>query len=145
MSNQLMTAPQKEMDGLKRAQTLDEVVKRQLDAVTDLINEHIKNVYEDFNRAMANQLQNVDRVENSVSHMVQVLWGIVNKSNARTAALERVLLKNGLSQDDLEAEILKVEQELQATGQWDSLDMKQVAGKMGIEIPTQGNGALTPS
>lgn len=134
MAGELIRA-NKEMDGFKKPRTMDEILEDKLAPVIEAVNQNVEKIYQDFNMALTKQLQNIDHVERGISHMVQVLWGTVNQANARTAALERVLLKNGLSQEDLEAEILLVQKELEATGEWKELGVADIAQKMGVDIP----------
>ena len=136
MGEELMRA--KEVDGFKKPASMDEILDNKLAPVIDAVNIHVEKIYNDFNMALHKQVNNMNRVEHDISRMVQVLWGFVNKANARTAALERVLLKNGLDQEAFEAEIEAVEKELTDTGEWESLDAGGVAHDLGLNIQ-EGN------
>lgn len=127
----------KEMDHFKKATTLDEALEAKLNPVLEAINEHVGKIYQDFNGSLFKQGQRMDgleaviqQAEVSMSKMVQILWGIVNKSNARMSALERVLISNGLEQSQLEEEILKVEEELDATGEWSQVQLEEINKKI---------------
>jgi len=127
----------KEMDHFKKPTTLDEALEAKLNPVLEAINEHVGKIYQDFNGSLFKQGQRMDSLESaiqqteiSISKMVQVLWGIVNKSNARMSALERVLINNGLEQSQLEDEILKVEEELDATGEWSKVQLEEINKKI---------------
>ena len=135
MSN---NAPKKtELKHFKQPTTLDEALSAKLDPIVEAINEHVEKIYKDFNIALFKQIERIDGLagtveqgEISMSRMVQVLWGIVNKSNARNAALERVLLRNGLDQKQLEEEIITVERELLDTGDWSEASLETVGKKL---------------
>lgn len=124
----------KERDGFKQAATMDEILENKLAPMIDAVNTHVEKIYLNFNTALHKQVNNMNRVEHDISRMVQVLWGFVNKANARTAALERVLLAGGLDQDAFEAEIAEVEKQLMETGEWESLELDSVAQNMGLNI-----------
>jgi adenylosuccinate synthase len=133
MGGELMKV-NKERDGFKQPATMDEILENKLAPVIDAVNTHVEKIYHDFNTALHKQVNNMNRVEHDISRMVQVLWGFVNKANARTAALERVLLKGGLDQEVYEAEIAEVEKQLMETGEWESLELDSVAQSMGLDI-----------
>ena len=121
---------EEDLKKFKQPATLDEILEGILKPLIDGINDQVEGVYKNFNIAMQAQMNNMSKVEADLSKMVQVLWGIVNSSNARTAALERVLINNGLSQEELAAEIALVDEELKKTGEWEGLKVEDVVDKM---------------
>jgi hypothetical protein len=131
----------KEIKDFKQPATMDEILEAKLAPVIDAINGHVQTIYKDFNMALHKQHNNLIVVEKDISKMVQVLWGIVNKTNARAAALERLLIKNGLPEEDLANEILAVEEELEKTGQWENVNMDAVAKEIGLQINSQTDQA----
>ena len=116
MDTSLVTKPHKEMDTLKEPTTLDAALESKLNPVIGAIIEHVKQIYEGFNMPIFKQMNHTDKVEKDISQMVQVLWGIVNESNVRMAALETVLIKNGMNQDELVQEIQTVKEQMKAAG-----------------------------
>jgi len=111
-----MLHKKKEMDDYKQPATLDEALEAKMAPVIGAINQHVEKIYQDFNMALYRQMQGMDKVEKDLSHMVQVLWGITNEANARLAALETVLVKNGMNQDDLVEELRSIKDQLKAEG-----------------------------
>lgn len=126
-----------EISKFKQPATMDELLSAKIHPIMEAINEHVETIYKNFNLALHNQNEIMSKVEKDLSGMVRVLWGIVNSANVRTSALERVLMKSGLDEQELVAEIELVTKELNATGEWKGHDVKDVAGEMGIKIPTK--------
>jgi len=126
MSDDLILNQKKEMDGFKQPATLDDALEAKMGPVIGAINQHVEKIYQDFNTALYRQMQGMDKVERDLSKMVQVLWGIVNESNARLAALENVLIKNGMNKEDLEKEIVDIKDQLKSTGEWQDVALNEV-------------------
>jgi hypothetical protein len=123
-----------EMESHKPPASMDEILQARLDPVIDEINKHVENIYKEFNIALHKQHMNLVGVEKEITNMTQVLWGIVNKTNVRAAALERLLIKNGLSEEAFADEIIAAEEELMKTGEWKSLDLANVAKEIGLDL-----------
>lgn len=122
-----------EISDFKPPASMDEILNAKISPIIDAINNHIEAIYKDFNMAMHKEHMNLIAVEKNISQMVEVLWGLVNKSNARMAALERVLINNGLSIDQLAEEIERIEKELEKAGM-KQYDLNDIAKKIGLDI-----------
>ena len=116
MANDLTLHQTKEMDNYKQPATLDEALEAKMAPVIGAVNQHVEKIYQDFNMALYRQMQGMDKVEKDLSHMVQVLWGLVNESNARLAAIETVLVRNGMDPEDLATELANIKEQLKAAG-----------------------------
>jgi len=130
--NPMIPTFQKERDAIKTPGTLDQALDSKINPIIDLINSHNEKVYKDFNSALMKQIEETAKVEKDISHMVQVLWGIQNKANARAAALESVLLKNGMDETELATEIASVEALMEEQQQMQKVDLNKVAEKTGL-------------
>lgn len=102
----------------KQPPTVDEVIERKFNSILDVIDNHTEKIYNDFNQAMQNGMNQIIKTENDLTKMVNLLWGLLNKSNVRMAGLESVLVKNGLSLQEVEKEVLTIENKMKETGQW---------------------------
>jgi len=125
-----------ELKKFKEPLSLDEALIAKLDPIINAINEHVEKIYKDFNEALYKQHEQMNGItqalidsEKNVTHMVQILWGIVNKANARSSALEKVLIKNGLKQEEFEEEIIAVEKALLETGEWEEATLPKILNK----------------
>jgi len=127
------------LDAKKTAPTLDDTLDRKMQTILDLINEHMSKVYQDFNTAMMTQNQKVNKIELDLSKGIQVLWGIVNQANARAAALESLLIKNGLSPQELTDELEAIITQMKDSGAWVEIPMEEAMKEGDIPPPPPKN------
>lgn len=123
-----------ELEDFKPHPTMDEILEAKLHPLIESINSHVENIYKDFNTALHKQHMNLVTTEKDLSQMNTVLWGIVNKSNVRLAALEKILIKNGLDKGEFAKEIEELEGELEKGGAWKNLNLNDVAKNIGLEL-----------
>jgi len=107
-----------DLDITKKQLSIDEMIERRLKEVVTILNNQVQVIYADFNNAMLQQDKKLKTLEIELSNMVTTLWGIVNSGNARMAALESVLIKNGLNPSDLENELTTIIEKMKETGNW---------------------------
>ena len=92
--------------------TIDGIVNDRFDKLTEIVKDALEHTYKTFNNAMAKKDYDIKLMEEKLTKMVQVLWGIVNQQTTREAALETVLIRNGMDQDELMREIERVVQRM---------------------------------
>lgn len=105
------------LDEIKKEKSLKDIVIEQV--VMALVGFEKKQVaaQKDFEVSLVKFAGEINKAfktqEEDLTKQVMVLWGLVNNTMARNAAVERVLIKNGMSSEELDQEIKTVIEELQ--------------------------------
>lgn len=119
------------MDGTKKPTSLNDALEHRLNPIIDTINEHVQQIYEDFNQALYKQMNNMNVIEQGITKMTQVLWGIVNKANLRNASLEKLLVDKGIfTMEELNTLVEEEERVLEETGEWSNVGLNDIKEKI---------------
>ena len=129
----------KEIERFKPDPKIDEIIEKKIDQVLELINEHFKQVYEDFNKAMLHESAAREAFEKENAGMTSILWGLLDGLSQRELALETLLAKNGMDPKELEQEHLAIKKAIKAKGGREEVNISKVFGKREGEIPMPMN------
>jgi len=113
---------EEKIDRKKEERTLGAIVDEKIEALIEIINETNDKMYKNFNAGMNNLLNITKQSEAELSKGTTLLWGIVNEANIRTAAIESVLLKNGMKVDDINEEIKILKDQMKQNG-WQEMPL----------------------
>ena len=127
----------KEADSKKPAASIDDIIDKKIDPLFMLINQHTQKTYSDFNVIVQKMMLTQDKLEADLSSMVQVLWGIVNQATAREAALESLLIKNGLSLKELDKEYKDIIDKMKNSGDWNEVSLDAIAENVTGPVVTE--------
>jgi len=107
---------EQQIDMTKRQPTLDEVINSKLDPIVDQINQVNQNVFEDVNKALNKTYSDMDQMKKELITSIELLWSLLNETNIRSAAVEAVLIKNGLNPQDVIAEANAIKEQYKEHG-----------------------------
>jgi hypothetical protein len=105
-----------EIDKTKKEKTVGEMIDEKMEQLIDVLNKTHENMYTDFNKGITNLLNVAKASEAELNKGLNILWGIVNEAQVRAAAIESILLKNGMKAEDIATEMEEIKDKMKQNG-----------------------------
>lgn len=132
------------LDEKKKPGSVDEVLDQRVNILINIMNSKLEDIYKDFNLAMSQKNLEDQRLENRLTNMVNVMWGLINEQRIRLLTLEDFILKNNVgSADALSQDYLENIAKFKEASGWEEIPLADLADAQNIN-PLDTVGSLTP-
>ena len=90
----------KGLDEKKTPGSVDDILDQRLNVFIEVMNSKFEDMYKSFNLAMAQKNIDDQRLEQRLTNMVNVMWGLANEQRIRLLTLEDHVLKHNVGTPD---------------------------------------------
>lgn len=117
------------LDQKKRPGSVDSALDQRMNLMISVMDSKLDEIVKGFNLGMEAKNKADKRVEIQLTHMVQVMWGLLNEQKIRLVTLEDFVINKGVgAADELEQRYLDNIAKFKEESGWEEVPIEQAVG-----------------